>query len=132
MFILNIDLICMDVSHSVLVTCKLDNFLKNRTIKLLEDKLLPDFCHGFFWSEEHVHLNYFPTHNGVTVLVYPMVLLGHLLILMADVNPFLVYFMYWLMLLPHYCGRSYCHSCGRCYCHNDVVDLFTTFNIVKC
>ena len=36
-----------------LVTCKLDNFLKNRTIKLLEDKLLPDFYHGFFWSVHH-------------------------------------------------------------------------------
>ena len=53
-----------------LVTCKLDNFLKNRTIKLLEDKLWPDFYYGFFWSEENVHLNYFPTHNGATVLVY--------------------------------------------------------------
>ena len=59
-----------------LVTCKLDNFLQNRTNKLLEDKLLPDFYHGFFWSEENVHLNYFPTHNGVTVLVCPIILLG--------------------------------------------------------
>ena len=25
--------------------------------------------------------------------------------------------MYWLMLLPSYCGRSYCHRCGRYYCH---------------
>ena len=58
------------------VLCKLETFLKNRTIKLLEDKLLPDFYHGFFWSEENVHLNYFPTHNGVTVLVYTMILLG--------------------------------------------------------
>ena len=59
-----------------LVTCKLDNFLKNRTNKLLEDKLLSDFYHGFFWSEENVHLNYFPTHIGVTVLVCPIILLG--------------------------------------------------------
>ena len=35
--------------------------------------------------------------------------------------------MYWLMLLPSYCGKSYCHSCGRCYCHNDVVDHFYHF-----
>ena len=42
-------------------------FSKNRTNKLLEDKLLPDFYHGFFWSEENVHLNYFLTHIGVTV-----------------------------------------------------------------
>ena len=34
-----------------------DNFLKNRIIILLEDKLLPDFYHGFFWSEENVVLN---------------------------------------------------------------------------
>ena len=112
-----------------LVTCKLDNFLKNRTIKLLKGKLLPDFYHGFFWFEENVHLNYFPTHNGVTVgLHYDII--GYLILLMADVKPFFVYLMYWLMLLPRYCGRSYCHSCGRCYGHNDVVDLFTTFNIV--
>ena len=26
----------------------------------LKDKLSPDFCHGFFWSEENVDLNYFP------------------------------------------------------------------------
>ena len=44
-------------------------FSKNRTNILLKDKLLPDFCHGFFWSEENVNLNYFPTHDGVWVLV---------------------------------------------------------------
>ena len=66
----------LHVLLNILAPCKLDNFLKNRTIKLLEDKLLPDFYHGFFWSDENVHLNYFPTHNGVTVLVYTMILLG--------------------------------------------------------
>ena len=66
--------------HSIVLpdirVCKLDNFLKHRTIKLLEDKLLPDFYHGFFWSEENVCLNYFPRHNSVTELVCPMILLG--------------------------------------------------------
>ena len=27
------------------------------TIILLKDKLSPDFCHGFLWSEENVDLN---------------------------------------------------------------------------
>ena len=40
-------------------------FLNNRIKILLEDKLLPDFYHGFFWSEENVILNYFPTLDGV-------------------------------------------------------------------
>ena len=30
--------------------------------------------HGFFWSEENVNLNYFPTQDGVTVLVCPVIL----------------------------------------------------------
>ena len=38
---------------------------------MLEDKLLPDFYHGFFWSEENVYLNYFPTLNSVSVLLCP-------------------------------------------------------------
>ena len=52
-----------------LITYRWANFLKNRTNFLLNDKLLLDLCHGFFWSEENVDLNYFPTHNGVWVLV---------------------------------------------------------------
>ena len=48
-------------------------FLKNRTNKLLEVKLSPDFYHGFFWSEENVNLNYFPTLNGVSVLLCPII-----------------------------------------------------------
>ena len=39
--------------------------------------------------------------------------------------------MYWLMLLPSYCGRSYCQDCGRCYCYNGVVDYITTCDIMK-
>ena len=35
------------------------------------------------------------------------------------------------MLLPSYCGRSYCQVCGRCYCHNSVVDFITTCDTVK-
>ena len=66
----------MDVSHSVWEHVSWIFFSKNRTSKLLEDKLLPDFYHGFFWSEENVHLNYVPTHIGVTVLVCPIILLG--------------------------------------------------------
>ena len=47
------DILYMDVSHSVWFhVSKL--FSQNRTIILLKDKFLPDFCHGFFWSEENV------------------------------------------------------------------------------
>ena len=53
-----------------LVSCRCNNFLKNRL--LLEDKLLPDFYHGLFWSEENVDLNIFPTQDGVWVLVCPV------------------------------------------------------------
>ena len=49
-------------------SCKQTKFLKNRTNILLR-QILPDFCHGFFWSEENVDLNYFPTLDGVCVLV---------------------------------------------------------------
>ena len=38
---------------------------KQNKFFLLEDKLLPDFYHGLFWSEENVILNYFPTLDGV-------------------------------------------------------------------
>ena len=55
--------------HKLEFLCRLTNFLKNRTNISLKDKLLPDFCHGFFWSEENVDLNYFPTYDGVCVLV---------------------------------------------------------------
>ena len=66
------DIICMyGYFSSCLVICKLDNFLKNRIFYLLKDKLLPDFCHGFFQSEENVYLNQFPTQYGVMVLVCP-------------------------------------------------------------
>ena len=50
-------------------TKKQTKFLKHRTNILLKDKLSPDFCHGFFWSEENVDLNYFQTLDGVCVLV---------------------------------------------------------------
>ena len=46
----------MDVSHSFFVHVVYDNFLMNRTLILLEDKLLPVFKHGFFWSEKNVIL----------------------------------------------------------------------------
>ena len=36
--------------------CNYNNFLMNRTLILLEDKLLPVFKHVFFWSEENVIL----------------------------------------------------------------------------
>ena len=36
--------------------CSYDNFLMNRTLILLEDKLLPVFKHAFYWSEENVIL----------------------------------------------------------------------------
>ena len=48
-------------------------FSQNRIIILLKDKLLPDFYHRFFWSEENVVLNYFPTLDGVWVLVCPVI-----------------------------------------------------------
>ena len=56
-----------------LVSCGCDNFLKNRIIILLEDKLLQDIYHGFFWSEENVNLNIFPTQDGVWLLVCPVI-----------------------------------------------------------
>ena len=53
--------------------CRCSNFLINRTLILLEDKLLPVFKHGFFWSEENVILNIIPTLDGVWVLVCPII-----------------------------------------------------------
>ena len=78
------------------------NVLKNRTIFLLKDKLSPDFCHGFFWSEENVDLNYFPTHGGVWVLVCPWNFLGQMLILIDfwQMLCHILYFLSWQMLLP--------------------------------
>ena len=87
------------------------NFLINRTNILLKDKLSPDFCHGFFWSEENVDLNYFPTHDGVCVLVCPWILLGQMLILidfMTDVKPF---------LSVYYLDRCYCQELWQILCH---------------
>ena len=34
---------------------------------------LPDFYHGFFWSDENVVLNYFPTLDGVWMLICPVI-----------------------------------------------------------
>ena len=56
-----------------LFTCSFVDFLKNRTLILIKDKLLPVSKHGFFWSEENVHLNHFPTQDGVSVLVSPVI-----------------------------------------------------------
>ena len=53
------------------ISCTQTKFLKHRTNILLKDKLSPDFCHGFFWSEENVDLNYFLTLDGAYVLVCP-------------------------------------------------------------
>ena len=113
-------------------------FLKNRTYILIKDKLLLVSKHGFFWSEENVNLNYFPTQDGVTVLVCPVILwtLNILLLyFMADVMPCsLACDMLWQMLLPNLwqmlllvCGRCYNHQAegiaciikqgGSCYCH---------------
>ena len=57
-----------------LYTCSYDNFLMNRTLILLEDKLSPVSKHGFFWSEENVILNNFPILDDVWVLVCPVIL----------------------------------------------------------
>ena len=49
------------------------------------------FYHGIFWSEENVVLSYFPTQDGVWVLVCPLILFRHITILndfLADVKPF--------------------------------------------
>ena len=51
----------MDVSHSAWLHIDELNFSRPEQILSLKDKLLPDLCHGFFWSEENVDLNYFPT-----------------------------------------------------------------------
>ena len=34
------------------------------------------FYHGFLWSEKNVVLNYFPTQDGVWVLVCPLIVFG--------------------------------------------------------
>ena len=59
--------------------CRCSNFLINRTLILLEDKLLPVLKHGFFWSEENVILNIIPTLDGVWVLVCPVIFFGHII-----------------------------------------------------
>ena len=54
---------------------------------------MPDFYHGFFWSEEIVVLNYVPTQDGVCVLLCPLILIRHMTILnnfMAVVKPIFV------------------------------------------
>ena len=46
--------------------CSYDNFLMNRTsVFLLEDKLLPVFKNGFFWSEGNVILINIPIFDDV-------------------------------------------------------------------
>ena len=83
--------------------CKQLIFSWTGQIILLKDKLSPDFCHGFFWSEEDVDLNYFPTQDGVWMLVCLWILLGQMLVLidfMADVKPFFICLLSWQMLLP--------------------------------
>ena len=80
----------LSVTEEGRYSCKWTGFLKNRIISLLEDKLSPDFYHGFFWSEENVVLNYFPTQDVVWILVCPLILIGHMVILinfMPDVKP---------------------------------------------
>ena len=52
-----------------------NNFFINRTLILLEDKLLPVLKHGFFWSEENVILNIIPILDGVWVLVCAVIFL---------------------------------------------------------
>ena len=42
-----------------LFSCKLVDFLKNRTKILIKDKLSPVSKHGFFWSEENVKSSLF-------------------------------------------------------------------------
>ena len=68
--------------------------------------LLPVIKHSFFWSEENVIPNNFPTLDGVSVLVCPVIFLGH------------------CNVFPYIYGRYYCHMflrhqvcLGRCYCH---------------
>ena len=98
-----------------------NNFLKNRTIIWLEDKLSPDFYHGFFWSEENVVLNYFPTQDGVWVLVCPLILVGHMIILidlMAGVKPlFVIFFHITLADVTARMTVAYlvAYIIGRCY-----------------
>ena len=83
---------------------------------MLKDKLLPDFCHGFFWSEENVDLNYFPTHHDGFGCWYA---------LEFYLGRWQYWMILWQMLSQYYqiivltdviaknCGRSYCQTCRQ-------------------
>ena len=63
------------------------DFLLNRTNFCKEDKLLPDLCQGFFWSEENVYQCYY-NQNGVWENVCLVILDTHFpYCLIADVKP---------------------------------------------
>ena len=81
------------------------NFLKNRTIFELEDKLLPVIQHGFLRSEENVVLINFEHLKSMGNYV-SCTFCGHLCLVvefMADVMP-----LYYI---------------GRCYALGDVVPI---------
>ena len=64
----------------------------------------------------------------------PYNLIGHIIILMADVKPFFIIFCFILadviakVTVADLIAKIY----GRCYCHNSVVDVVTTCIIVVC
>ena len=127
----------MDVSHSVWFHVTGLIFYK-RAIILWKDKLSPDWHHGFFWPEENVVLNYFPTQDGGWVLVCPWILIRHRqswMILWQMLSQYLLKCSYCLgrCYCQDYYGRSYCHDygqmlmpifvkcsycLGRCYCQD--------------
>ena len=109
-----------------LFPCSFVDFLKNRTYILIKDKLSPVFKHGFFWSEENVKLNHFPTQDGVTVLVCPVIVwtLNILLLyFMADVMPYVLWHMTCL-------GRCYCQLMADVIAMLCVGDVITTRQMV--
>ena len=97
-----------------LITYRWANFLKNRTNVLLKDKLLPDFHHGFFQVWGNVDLNYFPTLDGVWVLVCPLNFpWADVIIYWFNGRCWAIIFIILTDIIAKNCGRSYCQFLGQ-------------------
>ena len=103
----------ISINTRMRLTYNWTNFLKNRIIVLLEDKLLHDFYHGFFWSEENVVLNYFPTQDGVWVLVCPLILIIGRCYCHYVCEMVIAHCNYCLLLLSKVAGVIAIIVCGR-------------------
>ena len=63
----------------------------------------------------------------------PYNLIGHIIILMADVKPFIIiYFILVDVIAKVTVADLIAKVYGKCYCHNSVVGVVTTCNIVLC